>query len=327
MKFFSAETPGDYPISTLDPDARLLLSPTTYPPTFAYPFPPPAAVMVDSGAFHHGHRNSRRGRLRTLVDQLRIADQFPQADVTLAHCDVLHREGMDHRLVIDETLRNAEWFMQQDLPARFHRLLVAQARDPDELYLVVSRLQEFGPEVIGIGGMVKYLRADRRVVPRMIEAAREAAGPIPLHAFGVTAPHLLERLRQMGIQRCDSATVIRNAVFGSVVYSRPYRRFRLVSEHSSRPEQRQKTTYYHALKNPLPCHCPVCREDPAQLQGSTPEAKYCRTIHNYYHVKLEVQGEGTWQAAYSSAEFQSVITTLRSSLRSLKGRAPLSSPS
>lgn len=313
MRFYSVETPGDFPVSELDPDASILFSPTTFAPNYRYPYKSPKRILIDSGAYHHGHRNTRRGRHRTLYEQLNIAAQFPQSDVLLAHCDVFFREGMDHRSAVDETLRNAEWLMQQEVPKDVQRMLVAQGRDPDELYLAVTELKALSPNVIGLGGLGRYLQTNRRMVPILLEAAVEAAGDVPVHTLGLTAPHLQERMKQMGISQCDSASAMWYAVYGSVLYSQPYRRFRLKSQRSSHPEVPQSTTFYRTIERPLPCSCPVCQDDPTALLGTTPAAKLCRFIHNYFHIKLDIEGEGTWQEAYLSAEFQSVITILRSS--------------
>ncbi|MCD0160879.1 MULTISPECIES: hypothetical protein [unclassified Deinococcus] len=313
MKYFCGYTPWDFPIAQLDPYAHMLVSPTTYSPTYRYDFHPPQEVMLDSGAFHHGRRNTHRHRLRTLHDQLKIAEQYPGSTVTLAHSDVLLRPEVDPRRSIHETLVNAEWFMRQDLPSGYRRMTVAQARTPDEMYLVVSQLAQFEPELIGIGGLANLHRTHRKLLPFMLEGAVEAAGDLPLHALGVTAQHILQRLRINNIYSCDSATAIWCAIYGSVVYARPYRRYRLISEKSSRPESPQETGYYSSLTRPLACTCPVCRTVPEELLGSDSRAKYARYIHNYYHIKLEIEGEGEWQAVYSSAEYQSVMTTFLSS--------------
>ncbi|MDL2344404.1 hypothetical protein QOL99_09580 [Deinococcus sp. MIMF12] len=300
----------------MDPQARLLLSPTTYSSRAQYSSQPPYEVMIDSGAYHHGGRNVSRTRLRALHDQLTIAQQFPDSQVTIAHCDVLPRAAADSRSSIHATLINAEWFMAQPLPAGYARMTTAQARTPDEMYLVVTQLAQFGPDLIGIGGLANLHRTHRKLLPLMIEGAVEAAGDTPLHALGVTAQHVLDRLRANGVFSCDSATAIWCAVYGSVIYARPYRRYRFVGEKSSRPESPQVTGYYSSLTHPLPCCCPVCRDDPRQLMGSDMRGKYARCIHNHYHLKLEIEGEGEWQAAYSSAGYQSVITTLLSSTAS-----------
>ena len=316
MKYFSTFTPWDFPVAHLDPTARLLLSPTTYSPNFRYPFHSPAEVMIDSGAYHHGKRNAKRSRMRTLLDQLTIAEQFRHSRVTISHCDVIPRPDTDPRVSVHATLLNAEWFMQQPMPAPYARMTVAQARTPDEMYLVVTQLVQFSPNLIGLGGLAALHRRNRKLLPLMIEAATEGAGDVSVHALGVTAPYVLDCLRRNGVCSCDSATAIWCAIYGSVIYARPYRRYRFISDKSTRPESPQVTGYYSSLARPLPCVCPVCRDDPTQLMGSDTRAKYARCIHNHYHAKLDLEGEGEWQAAYLSAEYQSVMTTLLSSTTS-----------
>ncbi|GGM17282.1 hypothetical protein GCM10010841_26910 [Deinococcus aerophilus] len=325
MNYFSTFTPWDFPVAQLDPHARILLSPTTYSTRHQYRFLPPAEVMIDSGAYHHGKRNAKRNRLRTLFDQLAIAEQFPRSRITIGHCDVLPRPDTDPRSSVHVTLINAEWFMQQPIQAGYARMTVAQARTPDEMYLVVTQLAQFAPDLIGLGGLAALHRRNRKLLPLMIEAAVEGAGDVPLHALGVTAQYVLDRLRSNGVFSCDSATAIWCAIYGSVIYARPYRRYRFISDKSTRPESPQITGYYSSLARPLPCVCPVCRENPEQLMGSDTRAKYARCIHNHYHSKLEIEGEGEWQAAYLSAEYQSVMTTLLSSTASSLSAA--SSPS
>ncbi|UBV45521.1 hypothetical protein LAJ19_21600 (plasmid) [Deinococcus taeanensis] len=328
MLFYTAESPNDFPVSELDPDAHILLSPTSFHPRHEYRFHHPNSVLIDSGAYVHGAALTPRGRFRTLVEQIRIAEQFPDAQVTLTHCDVLARDTLDPRSVIDETLRNAEWFMaQRDLQPHWKRMLVAQARDPDEYYLVVSELRALAPDLIALGGLTRFVRQDRKFIPVMIEAASEGAGDLPLHALGITAAHVLQHLKGLGIAQCDSATAVWAAVYGNLVYSRPYRRYRLASRHSNQPEARQETSFAKTINQPLACECPVCRTDAQILTGASVRAKYARFIHNYYHLKIEVQGGGPWQEAYSSAEYQSVLTTYLSSRTSCADTAPCDSGS
>lgn len=318
MLFYTAESPGtDFPIAELDREASVLWSPTSFHPQYQYPFRLPERVVIDSGAYVHGTSKTHRGRFRTLMEQLRIAEQVPKASVTITHCDVLMREQQEARSAVDTTLRNAEWFMAQDVvPSHLQRMLVAQARDPDEVYLVVSQLQDLGPDLIALGGLAKFVRNGRTLLPQMIEAAVEGARETPIHILGITASHLLERLDRLGIQQCDSATAAWAAVYGNVLYSRPYRRYRLASQHSNQPQARQESSFARTITAPLPCPCPVCQAEQDHLAGITVRAKFLRFIHNYYHLKLEVQGEGPWQEAYLLAEYQSVITTLLSSRKS-----------
>lgn len=313
MRYFTATASWDFPLANLDPDAHVLFSPTTFPPVWTYPYRHPKTIILDSGAFHHNQRNPNRGRLRALTDQLRIAAQFPTSHVTLTHCDVMLRDPLTARAGIDETLRNAEWFMAQPIESSHMRMTVAQARAPEEMYLVVSQLTQFQPDSIGLGGLAHLHRSNRALLPLMIEAAVEAAGRIPLHALGVTAAHVIQRLKSNGVTSCDSATPIRNAIYGSLIYSHPYRRYRLISEKSTRPEHQQETGYYTAIPTPLPCPCPACRDDPDLLRDTGAWGKHARHVHNYYHVKLEIEGAGAWQEAYLSAEYPSVMQMLRSS--------------
>lgn len=322
MQFYTAESPNDFPISELDPEAQVLLSPTTFHPQYQYPFRPPHAVLIDSGAYVHGTSKSRRGRFRTLVEQVRIAEQFQDADVTITHCDVLHRDHLDQRVTIDETLRNAAWFMaQNDWQGHWKRMLVAQARDPDEYFLVVSLLRDFEPDLIGLGGLTRFVKSDERLVTAMVEAAVEGAEHIPLHLLGITSPRLLGQFERLNIRQCDSATAVWAAIYGNVLYSRPYRRYRLASTHSNQPEVRQDSTFAKTIAQPLSCECPVCRTDPQMLMGTTLQAKFSRFVHNYYHLKIEVQGGGLWQEAFLSAEYQSVITTYLCYRTSLSSKA------
>ena len=306
MDYFIALTPGDLPLADVAERSCVLASPAHFPLGRASIFGRRRlrALMLDSGAYHHN--SSRRGRTQqeALDDQLRVVHRFPEADqVFLVHCDVLPRLNISYASAVQQTLRNAEAFQRLEIDGAFERVAVAQGRSPDEMYLVVSALREMGYERVAIGGLANLYKGRHRAIGEYIEAACEAADTTPVHVLGVTAPKALFYMRRSGVVSCDSASPIWAAVHGLLLYSRPFRRFRLSSRRSLRAESDVDTGFHSMIERPLPCQCPVCQRDPELLTGTDTRGKHFRTIHNYLHLRAEVEGAHIWRQVSLSADY------------------------
>lgn len=324
MEYFIAVTSHELPFSEVTHDCSLLVSPTNFSPDFHFAGSRPlGALYVDSGAYHYNTRRIAKDQHQALEGQLRLMDRFPEAGrVAFFHCDVLPREGISPGESVELTLANAIQFSRMTVDPAIEKVGVAQARTPDEMYFVVRFLIDLGYGRVGLGGLANLHRKKASLLKQMIEAAVEAASNTPLHALGVTGANVLELFRRNNIASCDSATPIWSAIYGSLLYSAPLRRYRLASSKSERPGIQPDTGYYRQLQRPLPCRCPVCQHDPGLLTGTEPIHKHYRTIHNYLHLRAEIEGEDAWQKTSLSADTLGEFMSLNAPLITTASASP-----
>jgi queuine/archaeosine tRNA-ribosyltransferase len=168
---------------------------------------------------------------------------------------------------------------------------VIQGYDADSVYNSGVALAEMGYRRFAVGSLIALMRRHRYDdIRHMVAAAYEAVGS-RLHVLGVTSPNLFDDFKRLGVESLDSSTPIREAVQGGIHYSHPYRRFRAPGVTPAAHDMLRSKRPGTALDRPLPCPCPVCQVDPYRLfqLGSKAAANH-RSLHNYFHLKWEIEG-------------------------------------
>lgn len=295
MKYFISWTHSDPVYQRFFPQVRALVSPPNVSLAWqAAHWPaPPAELIVDSGAFQH-HREGRSPSPDSLLSrQIHMAADL-DVPIGVCHLDVLvagSRDPAEAARRAAQSLAQARWLIAHGatrLPPNIEPIGVIQGRDAEQIFYVARALADMGFERFALGSLAGKVASARDEVLRRTEAALEAVGP-RLHMLGVSSVPVLEALARLGVESADSGAPIKEAVRGGIFYSEPFRRYKLPSAHFR--EWRRSYSFAEVLEEPLPCACPVCREDPAQIMNPNGKAAInLRAIHNYYHLRRDVEG-------------------------------------
>jgi tRNA-guanine family transglycosylase len=291
VKYFVSWTHSDPVYQQRLPEVRALVSPPNVSQTWrAGDWPcPPEELIVDSGAFQH----HRAGRAPTpeeaLRQQLRVAEGLGGPAV-VCHLDVLMigARGPDEAARRSaRSLAHAHWLIRSveanGLGGQIEPIGVIQGYGAEQIFYVGQALADMGYRRFALGSLAAKVAGARDEVLRRVEAALEAVGP-RLHILGVSSVPVLASLARLGVESADSGAPIKEAASGGVIYSRPYRRYKLASPHFR--EWRRSYGFAELLEEPLPCDCPVCSEDPAaMLEPRGKAAVNLRAVHNYYHLR------------------------------------------
>lgn len=252
----------------------------------------PVRLMVDSGAFSLIHRPN--GIIPTQKDvfcrQVNAA-RGSQVPTILCHFDSplppANIETLEVYRKIETTISNAHEFIRLfkscSLPPNFKSLGVIQGHNHDTICFCARELLRAGFDFYGIGSLAPLQRSDQ-IVDR-VEAAMQVVGP-DLHVFGVSAIETVRQLAAKGIRSFDSSRPIRAAMYNSILYSRPLRVFTVRGS--------RLTRNVPVLDDPLPCKCPICVKEPSLLlRGGQKKYHNVRAIHNYYHLRREIESVTT----------------------------------
>lgn len=249
----------------------------------------PAKIMLDSGAYSLiNNPHKKLNPVAIFEQQLRIAEGSTIPTI-LCHLDVPLLPGLDDTLEIyhhlERTILNAHQFMEHyrsaHLPPNFKSLGVIQGNNYDTISFCARELQRIRFDQLGIGSLAALY--DTRSILERVGYAIHCVGS-NLHVFGVSAPETVAQLRSMGIRSFDSSTPMKTAMYNTVLYSHPLRRYGLPGS----AVQRNLT----CLDKPLPCDCPICTKDPTLIMGvGSKKANNMRAIHNYYHWRKELLDE------------------------------------
>lgn len=291
MKYFVSWTHSDPVYQRYLPDVRALVSPPNVSQTWrAGDWPcPPEELIIDSGAFQYHRAGRAPAPEDALRQQLRIAEGLG-ARAAVCHLDVLMlgaRGPEEAARRSAQSLGQAHWLISyleaSGLRGHVEPIGVIQGYGVEQVFYVAQALASMGYERFALGSLAAKVAGGRDDVLRRVEAALEAVGP-RLHILGVSSVAVLAALSRLGVESADSGTPIKEAASGGVIYSRPYRRFKLPSPHFR--EWRRSYGLAEILEEPLPCDCPVCSESPGammELRGKA--AVNLRAVHNYYHLR------------------------------------------
>ncbi len=295
MKYFVSWTHSDPVYQQHLPAVRVLVSPPNVSQTWRASDwnCQPEELIVDSGAFQH-HRAGRSPAPEEILEQqLRIVGGL-SVPVAICHLDVLMVGVRSPDEASDRAVRNlthASWLIRQieahNLRPIVEPIGVIQGQSVEQVYYVAQALADMGYARFALGSMAAKVAGARDHVLRRVEAALEAVGP-RLHILGVSSVAVLAALSRLGIESVDSGTPIKEAARGGLLYSEPFRRYKLPSAHFY--EWRRSYSLAEIIEAPLPCDCPVCVEDPGQIME--PHGKRfvnLRAIHNYHHLRRAVE--------------------------------------
>lgn len=185
---------------------------------------------------------------------------------------------------IETTIGNAyefmELFTRANLPKNIKSLGVIQGYDVPSIKFCARELVRLGFDRFGLGSLATLYHPNE-IISR-VKAAMEVVGT-NLHIFGISNTELIFKLAQMGINSFDSSRPIRAAIYNIVFYSRPFRSFLIKGA-------KNKSSRISVIHEPLPCNCPVCRNDPyVLLRTGKKKFHNLRALHNYYHLVREIQ--------------------------------------
>jgi tRNA-guanine family transglycosylase len=296
MRYFVSWTHSDPIYQEHLPEVRALIS----PPNVALAWQArnwaisPAELIVDSGAYQHQRSGRSPEPVEALQRQLHIAEGL-DIPVGVCHLDALTTGAgtlTERERRVARNLVQARWLIDQvavaEIPARITPIGVIQGVGPEQVYYVGRALAEMGYERFALGSLAALAGGARAEILRRAEAALEAVGP-RLHVLGVSSAALLADLARSGVESADSSAPMHEAARGGVIYSQPFRRYKLASAHFA--EWRRSYGLADLLEAPLPCGCPVCREDPVRLlEPHGKRAVNLRGIHNYYHLRRAIEG-------------------------------------
>lgn len=295
MKYFVAWTHSDPVYQQYLPDARVLISPPNVSQTWQIRSwaSQPSELIIDSGAFQHYRAGRSPNPQAVLEQQLHIVADM-RTPVAFCHLDLLvarARNATEADAWAGQSLRHARWLINAlpklNNPSAIEPIGVIQGQNVEQIFYVAQALADMGYQRFALGslaGMVSNARGD---ILRRVEAALEAVGT-RIHVLGIGSAGLLAELAQLGVESADSSSPIKEAARGGVIYSNPYRRFKLASAHFR--EWSRNYGFAEILEEPLPCDCPICREDPLmmlELRGK--RAVNQRAVHNYYHLRRCVE--------------------------------------
>jgi 7-cyano-7-deazaguanine tRNA-ribosyltransferase len=251
----------------------------------------PSRLLLDSGAFQDYKGGHARDPAAVLARQLAmIAGEAIPTGICHLDAPLLGTRDLaelDRRVTC--SLARAQWLIDHTaragLPSHVRSIGVIQGHTVERVYFVGRTLADMGYEHFALGSLAPLSASQPAEVLRRVEAALEAVGP-DLHILGVSAIGLLPELARLGVRSVDSGAPMHEAVRGGIYYSRPFRRYKLASPHFREWERTYK--FAAVLTEPLPCDCPVCREDSSRILE--PQGKpfvNLRALHNCYHLARE----------------------------------------
>jgi tRNA-guanine family transglycosylase len=160
---------------------------------------------------------------------------------------------------------------------------IIQGDNSDALQYCAIELLNIGFPIYGIGSLANLY--DHKTIITRIKAVTSVIPATKLHIFGISAIETVKFMKKIGIASFDSATSIKSAIYNELIYSKPFRRFLV---RAPKRASNYSPTCNRILYKPIPCDCPVCREDPTVIFG-VGSSKFTkkRAIHNYFHLKKE----------------------------------------
>lgn len=294
MRYYVAWTHGDPVYQEHLPGASVLVGPPNVNQAWnagVWPMPP-ATLMIDSGAYQY-HKEGRCPTPGWVYERQLAMIAGLTIPVSFCHLDVLmpgtrNLAELDRRVALN--LEHAHWLINHTRdhppPSNVQLVGVIQGYSSEMIYTVAQVLADMGYTSFALGSLASMVASNRDELYRRVEAALEAIGP-SLHILGVSSASVLTRLARLGIQSADSGAPAHEAWRGGLFYSQPFRRYKIPSPYFK--EWQRSYSFAEVLNEPLPCDCPVCRDDSAQL--FEPQGKRyirLRAIHNCYHIYREL---------------------------------------
>ncbi len=294
MDYYIAWTHSDPIYQHYLPGTRVLVSPPNVNSVWdIYRWPVlPKDLIIDSGAFQYNRSGRPVAPEAALERQVQMASDAP-ISIGMCHLDVPMMgtrsvAELDRR--VDQNLANAQWLIDRassfGLHPNIHLVGVIQGYSVERIYVVAQALADMGYTWFALGSLAGMVASAKAELFRRVEAALEAIGT-NIHVLGVSSAKVLTDLARLGIASADSGAPIHEAWRGGLFYSNPFRRYKLPSPHMK--EWSRSYSFADILAEPLPCDCPICREDSQRLMVPSGKAFVnLRAIHNCYHLIREL---------------------------------------
>ncbi|MDO7905345.1 queuine tRNA-ribosyltransferase [Paenibacillus sp. JX-17] len=246
----------------------------------------PRKLLVDCGSVYYVKQKERPSLKEVYDIQASIYDGCPvSTEVTLVHFDepMLYKETLSQKYYsMERTLFNANEYITLINSFKDERLScmgVIQGFDEASIIYSAFELQKMGYKKFGIGSLLKKNLSEQIAI---IKLASNIVGASNLHVFGVTGLLPIKTMIDLGIASCDSTRPTMAAAFYQVFYSNPFRTFYLAESHA-------KPSSPNRLESPLPCLCPICKNNANEILIPSPrEYMRLRSVHNYFHLTEEI---------------------------------------
>jgi len=294
MDYYVAWTHSDPVYQNYLPDARVLVGPPNVNLAWRASVwqKPPAALIIDSGAYQYYRAGKSPTPDLVLARQLNMVAGMSMP-VAICHLDVPligARSVAERAMRIRQNLQNARWLTHhtRELPQGVQPIGVIQGDSVESIYESARSLADMGYQSFALGSLARMVAGARLELLRRVEAALEAIGDC-LHILGVSSAAIIPELARIGVQSFDSGAPAHEAWRGGIIYSTPYRRYKIASPHFR--EWARSYGFAEILNEPLPCDCPVCCEDSSRLL-LIPGKLFVnlRAIHNCYHLMRVAAG-------------------------------------
>lgn len=242
----------------------------------------PQKLILDCGSVFYVKQKSRPPLKEIFNNQMAfIEDCAPETSVQMVHFDepMLNKSTLSDRyMAMERTLFNAYEYLNvfhtNRLSTSVLPMGVIQGFDQASIEYSAYELAKMGYEKFGIGSLL-FKHHLKQI--EMIKHAADIVGSSNLHVFGVTGITQMHAMADIGVSSFDSTRPTMAAAFFQVFYSKPFRTY-FLSESRAKPTSPR-------ISSPLPCECPVCKENPNNILISHPrEFMKLRSIHNYYHL-------------------------------------------
>lgn len=245
----------------------------------------PLPVFMDSGGFAGALKDTKfvvrkEGKLKyasiivgdeEITPRSLIEEQEKKADIAFT-LDIFIPPGIsieDAKFRQLLSLNNALLALEEKRSRKMLLFASLQAWDRKSASYFASEVREHGFDGIALGGLIPRL-GDLHTIREIVLGAKEGAKDLPIHAFGIGSPKLLNMLFRLGVDSADSASFARYAL---------EKKYYLPSANEYIPLKMLTGKL-------LPCNCPVCRaNDVDYLLLDNPMQNMLISLHNLMSIE------------------------------------------
>ncbi|MEM2900873.1 MAG: tRNA-guanine transglycosylase [Thermoplasmata archaeon] len=206
-----------------------------------------------------------------------IEEQEKKADIAFT-LDIFIPPGIsieEAKLRQSLSLNNALLALDEKRSRKMLLFASLQAWNRKSAHYFASQVREHGFDGLGIGGLIPRLGdlrlGDLHTIREIVLGAKEGAPDLPMHAFGIGSPKVLNMLFRLGIDSADSASFARYSL---------EKRYLIPNANEYIPLKMLKG-------KTLPCNCPVCRANDADfLLLDNPMQNMLLSLHNLMCLEM-----------------------------------------
>jgi 7-cyano-7-deazaguanine tRNA-ribosyltransferase len=294
LKYYVSWYPGDPYYPMYDSDCSLLVSASSVSNEWNIKrFPVlPCNFMVDSGGYRYG--TTKIGEYppkKILKKQLSIISDTGIPSIVCPLDYPILEAGLSSNYKdrnIHQTIAFAyelkNHISQMNLGNNILPMGIIQGDNPDTICHCAYELKAIGFSIYGLGSLANI--KNKKMIEGRVLSVIPIVGAENLHLFGMSSIKIAHFLNSIGIRSIDSARAAKAAAYNQILYSNPFRQYGIFE--GDNVELKGEIPIARRLAKPLPCCCPVCRIEPDQILGVGKRKNIqMRTLHNYYHLKLE----------------------------------------